>query len=250
MTPLRDRIRAGERLIGTFVKTPAPHVVELLGLAGLDFIVVDQEHAPIDLGALDLLTLAARSVGLPMLIRSATARADAIWPALDAGAVGVMVPHVCDTDQTVAVADAVKYARGKRGFSPSVRAGGYGTLDAAAYRAAADATSVIMAQIEDAAALDHLDAIAAQPDVDVLFIGPSDLSLSLGCGLASPQMEAAIDRVIAAAQGAGKAAGIYVGSDAQINPMAARGVSVFVCGSDQGLLLNAARQMMRAGRNE
>ena len=65
----RARVRAGELLVGTFVKTPAPHVVEILGHAGMDFAVVDQEHAPIDLGQMDMMALAARAAGLPLLSR-------------------------------------------------------------------------------------------------------------------------------------------------------------------------------------
>jgi len=250
MTHLHARIRAGERLIGTFAKTPDPHVVEILGLAGLDFVVADQEHAPIDLGALDLMVLAGRSVGLPVLIRAACAEAPAIWPALDLGAMGAMVPHVRHATEAEAIADAMKYGRGKRGFSPSGRSGLYGTVPAADYRAQMDERSVILAQIEDAEALERLDAIAAVPEVDVLFVGPADLSSSLGCAIDAPELEAAIDRVIAAARHAGKAAGLFVGTGAQVARWAAKGITVFVCGSDQGLLLNAARGLMRTTRPE
>lgn len=245
---LRQRILEGELLVGCFLKTPAPHVAELLGLGGLDFVVADQEHAPIDLGALDLIVMAGRSVGLPVLIRSTGAVASAIWPALDLGAAGVMVPHVRSGAEADAVAAAVKYARGKRGFSPSGRAGGYGTVTPAAYRAAADAQTVILAQIEDRGALERLDEIASVPEVDLLFVGPADLSLSLGCAMDGPEMEAAILRVIDAARRHGKGAGLFVGSEAQIAPWAARGIGLFVCGSDQGILLNGARRLMRSAR--
>ena len=179
MSTLRARIRVGEVVAGTFVKTPAPHVVEILGLAGLDFAVADMEHAPIDVGALDGMALAACSVGLPLLVRSTGAEAPAIWPALDLGCSGVMVPHVRSRNDAERVADAVRYARGRRGFSPSGRAGAYGTVNAAEYRGRVDAENVILAQIEDVAALEALDGIAAA-DVDVLFVGPADLSLAMG----------------------------------------------------------------------
>lgn len=247
---LRARILAGERLIGTFVKTPDPHAVEILGLAGLDFIVVDQEHAPVGIGALDLMVMAARSVGLPVLIRATHGAAPALWPSLDLGAVGAMVPHVRDAAEAEAIAEAMKYARGKRGFSPSGRAGGYGTEPAEAYRARMDEQSVILAQIEDAGALDRLDEIAAVPEIDVLFVGPADLSLSLGCAMDAPELASAIDRVIAAASAAGKATGLFVGTGAQVAHWAGKRITVFVCGSDQGLLLNAARGLMQVARAE
>lgn len=239
---LRARILARDLVVGVFQKTPSPHVTELLGLAGLDFIVVDQEHAPIGVEVLDQIALAGRANGLPVLIRATHAAGPAIWPALDLGCTGVMVPHILTAEDAVQVAGAMKYARG-RGFSPSGRAGGYGTAGGAEYRARSDAESVFLAQIEDRAALQHLDAIAAVPEVDVLFIGPQDLALSLGCTADAPEMQAAIDAVIAAASRHGKAVGLFVGQEDQIAAQQARGITLFVCGSDQGLLLAGARRL-------
>lgn len=244
---LRARIKAGETAIGVFQKTPSPQVTELLGLGGLDFIVADQEHAPIDLSTLDLIALAGRSVGLPVLIRASHAAGPAIWPALDLGCAGVMAPHVVTGADAAVVANAMKYGRG-RGFSPSGRAGGYATMSPADYRAVSDAESIFMAQIEDAAALERLDEIASVPDVDVLFVGPQDLSLSLGCEADDPQMVSAIDEVIDAGRRHGRATGLFVAQPAQIAPAVARGITVFVCGSDQGLILGGARRTMADAR--
>ncbi|MBL9057786.1 MAG: aldolase [Rhodobacteraceae bacterium] len=242
---LRARILAGERLVGCFVKTPAPQVVEVLGLGGLDFVVADREHAPIGTQTIDLMAMAGRSVDLPVLIRSRNPQADEIWPALDMGCAGVMVPHIRGAAEAAKVAGAMKYARG-RGFSPSGRAGGYGTLPPAEYRRQSDTGSVLLAQIEDAAAMAELDAIAAVPEVDVLFVGPQDLALSLGCAPDAPELAAAIDTVTAAARAAGKAAGLFVSDPASIASHAARGITLFVCGSDQGLILGGARRLMTA----
>src|SRR3546814_14547019 len=95
------------------------------------------------------------------------------------GADGIMVPHVRSSADVDAVADAVKYARGRRGFSPSSRAGDYGTLRAGAVRSTADARNAIWCQIEDADAVERVAQIDANEAVDCLFIGPADLSLSL-----------------------------------------------------------------------
>ncbi|WGR62199.1 aldolase (plasmid) [Paracoccus ferrooxidans] len=248
MSGLKARINAGETVIGTFVKTPAPHVVEILGLAGLDFAVPDQEHAPLDLGAMDRLALASRAVGLPLVARCLGQSPARISPLLDLGCAGVMVPHVADRGAAEGVVAAVKFGRGSRGLSPSPRAGHYGTLAAPAYTAKSDAETVVMLQIEDREALEGLDDIAGVPDVDVLFVGPADLSQSLGCGFPSAALDAAIIRVIAAARRAGVAAGLFVGDESQIAPWRERGVSVFVCGSDQGLLMKGARRIIEAGR--
>lgn len=244
VTSLRARIRAGETVVGTFVKTPAPHVVEILGLAGLDFAVADQEHAPIGLAEMDLLAMASRASGLPLLARRWGAQPDWIAPLLDLGCAGVMVPHVADRQTAEAVCSAVKFARGSRGISPSPRAGNYGTIGLAEYRHKCDEDSVVMVQIEDAPALDRLDDIAACPDVDVLFVGPADLSQSLRVGSPSAELDDAILRVVKAALRAGVAAGLFVGDEAQIPLWQERGVTVFVCGSDQSLLMKGARRLM------
>lgn len=247
-TGLRARIRAGETVVGTFVKTPAPHVVEILGLAGLDFAVADQEHAPIGLAEMDMLAMAARASGLPLLSRRWGERPDWIAPLLDLGCAGVMVPHVADRRMADAVCAAVKFERGSRGISPSPRAGNYGTVGLLDYRYRCDADSVVMLQIEDAPALDRLDEIAACGDADVLFVGPADLSQSLRVGLPSPELDEAILRVVDAARRAGVAAGLFVGDEAQIPLWQDRGVTVFVCGSDQSLLMKGARRLMTTRR--
>jgi len=245
---LRKRIKAGELLVAPFQKTPSPQITELLGLGGVDFIVADQEHAPIGIEALDQIALAGRAVGLPVMIRATLASPTAIWPALDLGCIGVMVPHICNASDANAVADAMKYARG-RGFSPSGRAGEYGRMRAADYRATSDSETIFLAQIEDACALDALDEIAAIPEVDVLFIGPQDLSLSIGCAADAPEMHRAIDQVIAAAKRHGKASGFFVPDASLILALYQRGMTVFVCGSDQGLLRNGASQLMATVSN-
>ncbi len=241
---LRSRIRNGELLVGSFIKTPAPHIVEILGLAGLDFAIVDQEHAPISIAQMDILALAGRAVGLPLLSRRWGNATDWIAPLLDLGLDGVMVPHVMDAVHAAAVCDAVRFSRGKRGLSPSPRAGNYGGYGIAEYRAHCDAQSVVMAQIEDHAALDRLDEIAQEPDVDVLFVGPADLSQSMGVSFPSAELDAAIKRVIDAGKKAGVAVGLFVGNAADVARWHELGVSVFVCGSDQALLRKSASQML------
>lgn len=159
-----------------------------------------------------------------------------------------MVPHVLDRAGTDAVADAVRFSRGKRGLSSSPRAGNYGGIGLADYRAKCDAETVAMVQIEDASTLDEIDEIAACPDVDTLFVGPADLSQSMGVGFPSPELDAAIERVIAAGRKAGLPVGLFVGDASQIAAWHARGVTLFVCGSDQSMLRRSVSQTMAATR--
>ena len=113
-------------------------------------------------------------------------------------------------------------------------------------RGALDASTVAMVQIEDASALDHLDAIASIKDVDMMFIGPADLSQSMGCGFPSPELDAAIQKIIDAGQRNGMAVGLFVRDAKQIPAWHAKGITLFVCGSDQAMLRKAATQAKAA----
>ncbi|MFD2857599.1 aldolase/citrate lyase family protein [Seohaeicola zhoushanensis] len=148
-----------------------------------------------------------------------------------------------------AVCDAIRFARRKRGLSPSPRAGNYGGMSIPDYREASDAAGIAVVQIEDASALDQLDQIASIPDVDMMFIGPADLSQSMSVAFPSPDLDAAIERIIEAGKRNGMAVGLFVGDAAQVPVWHARGVTVFVCGSDQAMLRKAAIQMMDQGQS-
>jgi 2-keto-3-deoxy-L-rhamnonate aldolase RhmA len=229
------------------VKSTSAQTVELLARSGFDFLVLDAEHAPFDAGALDRSIGAAHALGLPALVRTPDHGAAMINTCLDMGASGVVVPHVLSGSHAAAIADAIKYGRGKRGFSPSGRAGNYGQVDPAAYRDAADESSNIWCQIEDAEALDHLDEIAADDAVDCLFIGPADLSLSLGCQHPDdPRLTAAIRAIADAGRRHRRAVGLFVPNTEAIPAMMALGITVFICGSDQSLLLGRAKQIVAA----
>ncbi len=126
MTGFAGRLRSGEQLAGTWVKTPHPQVVEVLALSPLDCLVLDAEHAPFDRGALDLCILAARAGGTPVLVRPASGSPESILAALDGGADGVVIPHIRSAGEAEAAVRACQYVPGGRGFAGSSRAAGYG----------------------------------------------------------------------------------------------------------------------------
>src|SRR5476649_71647 len=114
MDSFRQRVRARQTVLGTFIKTASHQVVEVLGISGLDFAIVDAEHAPFDLATLDVMALAARAVQLPLLVRIPQLSAVPIGQVLDLGATGVVVPHVFTAEAGQAVVAAAKYSAGKR----------------------------------------------------------------------------------------------------------------------------------------
>jgi 2-keto-3-deoxy-L-rhamnonate aldolase RhmA len=227
--------------VGTFVKTLSPHVVEILGLTGLDFAAIDAEHAPFDRAALDLMMLAGRAARLPIHVRVPDTSAATILSVLDVGAAGLVVPHVDSATQAAEVVSRARYRGGVRGFSSSPRSAGYGTLGMKAALEAGD-RSLIMCQIESVEAVEAAPAIAAVPGVDGLFIGRADLALSLGeDDIQSDRVSAACTRIIDAARAARKVPGMFVATAAERDRFAARGVTWFIVGSDQSLLRQAAQ---------
>src|SRR5258708_4111633 len=157
----RARFAAGEQLVGTFIKTPTSHGIEILGDLGYDFVVIDEEHAPFDRVSIDVGILAARASGTAGFVRVAAPTADNILSVLDCGATGVLVPHVSSVAKAKEIVAASRYRGGRRGFSGSPRAGRYGGAGMAQHIEAQDKTVTVIAMIEDPEALDPIAAIPA-----------------------------------------------------------------------------------------
>lgn len=233
--------------VGTFVKTASPHVVEVLGTTGLDFAVLDAEHAPLDRAALDLMMLAGRAAGLPLLVRIPDREAATVLSVLDMGAAGLLVPHVDTAEQARAVVAHARYRGGDRGYSGSPRAAGYGTLGMKQALAQGNQT-LVMCQIESPEAVRNAAAIAAVDGVDGLFIGRADLALAMGLDDSKhADVSAATDQSIAAALAAGKLAGVFTASVDERDRYAAAGVRWFVFGSDQSFMRQGAQAVAHPG---
>jgi 2-keto-3-deoxy-L-rhamnonate aldolase RhmA len=231
--------------VGTFVKTTSPQVIEILGGSGLDFAVLDAEHAPYDRAALDLAMMAGRSVGLPLLVRVLERNASGLLSVLDMGAAGVLVPHVDTAQDAREVVAHCRYVGGDRGYSSSPRAAGYGALGMKEAIRQGD-RNVVVAQIESVQAVDNVAAIAAVEGVAALFIGRADLALSMGLDSAQdPRVTESTERVIRAGLAAGKQVGMFVGSTTEREKYRALGVRWFIQGSDQSLLRDAAKAIAR-----
>ncbi len=232
--------------VGTFIKTPSPHVVEILGLSGLDFGLIDAEHGPFDRGSTDLMMVAGRAAGLPLMVRVPNKNPDTFLWALDVGASALVVPHVDTAEQARAVVAGARFKGGERGFSNSPRFGRYGTTTVEEALALGDQAQVYC-QIESAGAVGEVEAIAATDGVHGLVIGRADLALSMGLTrLDHPDVLAATEVSIRAARAAGKEAVIVTGTAAELPQFIRMGATVAVVGSDQSLLRIGARQMAEA----
>lgn len=241
----RRRFRAGDLLVGSFIKSPSVHATEILGDLGYDFVVVDEEHAPIERGQTELILLAARAAGTAAIVR--VPGVSRILGALDDGAAGVLVPHVSSAAKARDMAEACRYRGGRRGFSNSPRAGRYGGFGMWPHVDRQDAAVVAIAMIEDPEALPEVDAILATEGLDGVFIGRSDLAVAMNApGPDAPVVRSIVEAVCAAARGAGKPVCLMVGSAAEARGYRELGASAFIVASDQAFLRQAASAMLES----
>lgn len=244
---LRQRLAERTPLLGTFLKTPHPHVVEVLATCGLDLLCIDAEHAPFDRAAIDLCIMAARAGGLPAMVRPQSGSPEQILNALDCGADGVVVPHVRSAAEAEAVVRACRYGPGGRGYAGSSRAANYGLKVMAEHRSTSNESVAVVAQIEDREALEAIDEIAAVPGIDALFIGRADLTVALDC--ASPDdrpVVAAVERIVSACTTQNRPVGMFLHRPADAPDWTRRGVSLFLLGSDHGFLRTGAAALRKS----
>lgn len=239
----RQRLLKGDRLLGTFLKSGGIHAIEILGIVGFDFVVIDAEHAPFDAQSIDLSLLAAQAVDVAALVRVPDHRPAHIQTALDCGAAGVIVPHVQNRLQAEAIVSACKFKGGSRGYSNSPRSARYGAMGMADYPETADQSTTVIAMIEDALGLEAATDIAAVDGIDGLFVGRADMAMALGSGAVdSDPVIGATQNIARAAQGAGRVAMTATSDLAERDLLETAGITAFVVSSDQGLLRQAAIQ--------
>jgi 4-hydroxy-2-oxoheptanedioate aldolase len=209
ITGLKARIARKETLCGIFVMVPSPAVVEMCGYNGFDYVILDAEHGAAGTETLEHQLRAADASGIPAIVRVGNRAPDQILHALDAGACGILVPHVTNAEDTDAIVRAAHFPpRGIRGLATTSRAGRHGLMNAADYIRTANDETVVIVQIEDRPALANVAAIARTPGLDAVFVGPADLATSFGYPgqPGHPEVVAAIDRIRHDVEGAEKPA--------------------------------------------
>lgn len=250
-TDFRTQVRSGAPLAGTFVKTPSIPVIEVLARSGLDFLCLDAEHAPFDRAALDACMAVARALDFPVMVRVGDSSPREILQALDYGAVGVVVPHVETVAQAQAAAKAARFGLGGRGYAGSTRWAGYATRPMPEVLAQSRDETVVLAQIEEPAAVEISEEIAAVEGIDGLFLGPADLSVGYGHeSTDNDDVRVALARVGAACRTHGKGYASFVGTGAAAQDWAKEyGVSIFCIASEHAWMRNGAAEAARAVHN-
>jgi 4-hydroxy-2-oxoheptanedioate aldolase len=247
---IKEKLRAGGPVFGVSVMIPSPQMVEMIAAAGFDWVLLDCEHGTLTPESVELMAMAAEASGITAIARPASRSPEHILQVLDRGVAGVQVPHVNTTAQAREVVDAVKFhPAGRRSLAAGTRAARYdahGTL--ADYVKAANEATLIAAQIEDREAVENLDALLQVEDIDVFFIGPSDLSQSMGHpgNPKAPPVASAIEESLAKMLAAGRTPGMPAAAE-NVRDAVSRGVR-YVYTHLPRLVAGSARDYLRNAR--
>lgn len=230
-------------LCGTFVKTPDVQIIEVLAMAGLDFICLDAEHAPFDRARMDTCLAMAKALDLPCLVRVPEGTPAQILMALDSGASGVVIPHCYSAEKAADVAKAARFGHGGRGYAGSTRFAGYATKGMPDVLAMTEET-IVLGQIEEPEGVEAIDAIAATPGIDGLFVGPADLAVCYGkTDMNDPMVREAMGKVGDAAKQHGKAAVTFAPNTEPLDALRDLGMSMLFFASEHAWILQGARKI-------
>ena len=208
---VKNSFRSGKAAFGCWIKSSSPKIVEITGLLGLDYIIIDNEHGSNDELTLENLIRVSDLSGVTPFVRVGENRPIIILKALDAGARGVIVPHIDTQEDAKKAVEAVKFApEGIRGSAMAVRSHGYGLIDIPNYHELENNETMVILMIESASAIENIKEIAATKGIDVLHIGPSDLAQSMGLTSQTnhPLVQEAVEKVLKAGKEAKVAVGI------------------------------------------
>lgn len=214
---MKEKIARGEVALGCSLMFPAPQIVEMLAYAGFDWVLLDCEHGSLSLADVELMAMAADAAGITPIARPRSNMPADIQSVMDRGVMGVQVPHVNSADDARAAVAAVKFAPGAaRGLAAGTRPDRWG-LGARMpdFTRQANAQSLVCVQIEHQEAVANIDEILKVDDIDVFFIGPSDLSQSMGYpgNAKAPPVAKAIEETLAKIRAAGRVAGMPATAD-------------------------------------
>ena len=235
-------------VVGTFCKTEDPAIIEALGYGGMDYVILDLEHGPNSIRTAQNLVRAAELSGCVPIVRTKEGIPTVISEALDIGAAGVQIPQV---NSRADAQEAIRFARyapeGQRGVCRFVRASRYSTMDRFEYFREAN-TAIMILQVEGEAGISSLGEILEVPGVDVIFIGPYDLSQSLGVAgqVDHPDVEKKMNQIVDLCAARGVAVGTFVDTPENAAKWRARGVRYLSYGVDVGLVAEKAAEVRSA----
>jgi len=249
--PLKRTLQDGGTVIGTLMNFTSTTMIRYAADTGFDFVIIDNEHGPMGIETTESLVVAAEAANIVPLVRVASNEHAPIMRMLDVGARGIHIPQINDREDA---RRAVRHARfaplGTRGLALSVRANRFGSAAAGKFIKQSNEETLIVAQIETARGVRNLAGILEVEGLDVIFIGPIDLSHSLGV-VGQFDNEAyvnAVDEIFNRAREAGKILGIYAASAEDAQKWIGRGVQ-YICTGSAGLIRNACENFVSGVRS-
>jgi 4-hydroxy-2-oxoheptanedioate aldolase len=243
---LKEKLEGGEVAVGSFVTVASARLTKFIGLIGFDFIVIDMEHGPIDITVAEDMVRGAETAGVTSILRVTSNSPHLIIRALDIGAEGLHIPNInTESDATNAV-QSCKYApQGKRGMA-GVRALGYGMRGSLAERAVeANRETMVIAHIEDIEAVRNLDSLLAIEGIDVYYVGPVDLSNSMGIPgqTNNPEVVSHVEESIKRIVAAGKTAGCVAGDVASARRYVELG-ALYIASAALNLMVSGSKKFI------
>jgi 4-hydroxy-2-oxoheptanedioate aldolase len=248
---LKASLAAGSEVFGLINSLPLPLMTEMIGYAGFDFVILDLEHVGVNPQTLENMIRAAECAGTTVLVRVPRAAPDIILRVLDAGAQGIVVPHVRSRDEAeLAVASAYYHPRGTRGIAGG-RTTGFGTLSLPAYFERANRELMVVAMIEDQEGVEAIEGIVSVPGIDMVLEGAIDLSQSLGvpADAQHPSVQAAIARISQACRSGGVPFCAIPRAPGQCERWREQGVQAFLLGDDRATAFRAMKQVLASYRD-
>ncbi len=244
---LKQKLAAGQTVIGPFMNCSYAAFIEIVGMAGFDFAIVDMEHGPLSTETAEDLCRAGQLAGLAPIVRVRKNDPPQIQRALDIGSAGVQVPQIETREQAEAVVRAAKYAPlGMRGISLFTRAGDYTVFGTQGLTDGLNREQIIIIHIEGIRGLENLEEIVTVPHIDVIFLGPYDLSQSYGIPgqVNDPRVVKGMEQAVTKIRAAGKAVGTFAADAETARRWMDLGVQYISLGVDVGIFANACRALV------
>lgn len=240
----KQKLSKGEVVFGTFFKLNSPSLVEMLGYAGFDFIIIDNEHSNFSYSEIENLIRSADCVNMHSIVRVPSGTEENIAHALDSGASGVQVPGLTTVDEAKKVVPHTKYyPLGKRGLTFAQRASKFGFMDKDEYVKSSNEDTLVVVHVENKEMVDQIEELCQLPQIDVLFAGPADLSQSIGKPgqTNDPEVVAMVEKMFKVAAKYNKPVGIYVGNAAGAEKYIKMGAQYIAFQSDVAILQEAIK---------
>ena len=251
---LKKKLADGQKVIGAFIESCSALIVECMGRTGLDYVIVDNEHSPVEAETTMEMVRSAELCGVTALVRVSETSRPAIMKVLDVGAQGIIIPNVHSLEQVDEIVSYAKYPPiGHRGFAASRKDGwGFDISGVAETMKYFNENTLVIPQCETCGALDAIEQIAAHPGVDGIFTGPYDLSIAMGIPgeFSRPEFQAALDRIVSACHKNNKFCLIYSGTKENAVASLQRGYDGVAYHVDTAILIAAYRDQVAQIRRE